>query len=68
MIDHQKNNNFIPFQAFFGIPEKREKALYYKAKMAIVWNGKIGDALRRTQEHLDSKNFYAFNPSFDGKQ
>ena len=36
MIDHQKNNNFIPFQAFFGIPEKREKALYYKAKMAIV--------------------------------
>jgi spore coat protein JC len=25
----------------------------------------FGDALRRTQEHLDSKNFYAFNPSFD---
>ena len=25
----------------------------------------IGDALRITQEHLDSKNFYAINPSFD---
>ena len=25
------------------------------------------DALRRTQEHLYSKNFYAFNPSFDKK-
>jgi spore coat protein JC len=25
----------------------------------------IADALRRAQEHLDSKNFYACNPSFD---
>ena len=25
----------------------------------------FGDALRITQEHLDSKNFYACNPSFD---
>jgi len=25
----------------------------------------FADALRITQEQLDSKNFYAFNPSFD---
>ena len=25
----------------------------------------FGDALRITQEKLDSKNFYACNPSFD---
>ena len=25
----------------------------------------FGDALRVTQDRLDSKNFYAFNPSFD---
>ena len=25
----------------------------------------FADALRITQDHLDSKNFYAFNPSFD---
>jgi len=24
-----------------------------------------GDALRIAQDNLDSKNFYAFNPSFD---
>ncbi|SFP90639.1 Site-specific DNA recombinase [Lachnospiraceae bacterium XBB1006] len=27
---------------------------------------RFGEALRITQEHLDSKNFYAFNPEIDG--
>lgn len=27
----------------------------------------FGDALRVTQDNLDSKNFYAFNPAFDKK-
>ena len=31
----------------------------------IVHYQRFGDALRITQDHLDSKNFYAFNPSFD---
>ena len=31
----------------------------------IVHYQRFGDALRITQEHLDSKNFYACNPSFD---
>ena len=26
---------------------------------------RFGDALRTVQDHLDSKNYYAFNPSFD---
>ena len=30
----------------------------------IVHFQRFGDILRRTQEHLDRKNFYAFNPSY----
>lgn len=26
---------------------------------------RFGDALRTVQDHLDSKNYYAFNPSID---
>lgn len=26
---------------------------------------RFGDALRVVQDHLDSKNYYAFNPAFD---
>ena len=37
----------------------------YLREREIVHYQRFGDALRRTQEHLDSKNFYAFNPSFD---
>lgn len=31
----------------------------------IVHFQRFGEALRMTQDHLDSKNFYAFNPGFD---
>ena len=31
----------------------------------IVHFQRFGEALRSIQEQLDSKNFYAFNPSFD---
>ena len=31
----------------------------------IVHFQRFGDALRRTQEKLDSKNFYSFNPAYD---
>ncbi len=33
----------------------------------IVHFQRFGEALRRVQERLDSKNFYAFNPAFDCK-
>ena len=31
----------------------------------IVHFQRFGEALRITQDHLDSKNYYAFNPEFD---
>lgn len=31
----------------------------------IVHFQRFGEALRATQEQLDAKNFYAFNPDFD---
>lgn len=31
----------------------------------IVHYQRFGEALRIAQDHLDSKNFYAFNPEFD---
>ena len=33
----------------------------------VVHFQRFGEALRITQDNLDSKNFYAFNPSFDVK-
>ena len=37
----------------------------YLREREIVHYQRFGDALRITQEHLDSKNFYAINPAFD---
>ena len=34
-------------------------------KREIVHFQRFGEALRDLQDHLDSRNFYAFNPSFD---
>ena len=34
----------------------------------IVHYQRFGEALRRTTDRLDSKNFYAFNPSFVPKK
>ena len=45
-------------------PDVRDPIKYLRQR-EIVHYQRFGDALRITQEHLDSKNFYAFNPSFD---
>lgn len=37
-------------------------------KREIVHYQRFGEALRIVQERLDSKNFYAFNPEFDGNR
>ena len=37
----------------------------YLREREVVHYQRFGEALRTTQEKLDSKNFYAFNPSFD---
>lgn len=34
----------------------------------LVHYQRFGEALRLTQDKLDSKNFYAFNPEFDKRQ
>lgn len=34
----------------------------------IVHFQRFGEAIRKVQDHLDSKNFYAFNPSFDKRK
>ena len=39
--------------------------LRYLREREVVHYQRFGDALRITQDRLDSKNFYAFNPSFD---
>ena len=31
----------------------------------VVHYQRFGESLRIVQDHLDSKNFYAFNPAFD---
>ena len=45
-------------------PDVRDPIKYLRER-EIVHYQRFGDALRITQDNLDSKNFYAFNPSFD---
>lgn len=45
-------------------PDVRD-AIKFLREREIVHYQRFGEALRIVQDHLDSKNFYAFNPSFD---
>ena len=45
-------------------PDVRD-VLRYLREREIVHYQRFGDALRIAQEYLNSKNFYAYNPSFD---
>ena len=45
-------------------PDVRDPLKYLRER-EIVHYQRFGDALRITQEKLNEKNFYAFNPSFD---
>ena len=40
-------------------------AIKFLRAREIVHFQRFGEALRSVQEELDSRNFYAFNPSFD---
>lgn len=31
----------------------------------LLQSSRFGESLRIVQDHLDSRNFYAFNPAFD---
>ena len=45
-------------------PDVRDPIKFLRER-EIVHYQRFGEALRRVQERLDQKNFYAFNPSFD---
>ena len=43
-------------------------AIKFLRQREVVHFQRFGDALRRTQEGLDQKNYYSFNPSFTCKK
>lgn len=45
-------------------PDVRDPIKFLRAR-EIVHYQRFGDALRMAQDNLDSKNFYAYNPSYD---
>ncbi len=45
-------------------PDVRDPIKFLREREVVHYQ-RFADALRRAQEHLDSKNFYACNPSFD---
>ena len=44
-------------------PDVREPIKFLRQREVVHFQ-RFGDALRRTQDHLDAKNFYAFNPGY----
>ncbi|HIZ55051.1 MAG TPA: manganese catalase family protein [Firmicutes bacterium] len=48
-------------------PEVRDPIKFLRAR-EIVHYQRFGEALRIAQDNLNSKNFYAFNPSFDQRK
>lgn len=47
-------------------PEVCDPIRFLRAREVVHFQ-RFGEALRDVQEHLDSRNFYAFNPAFDKK-
>ena len=45
-------------------PDVKDPIKFLRAR-EIVHFQRFGEALRLTQDRLNSKNFYAFNPAFD---
>ena len=45
-------------------PDVRDPIKFLRQREVVHYQ-RFGDALRLTQDRLDSSNFYAFNPSFD---
>ena len=45
-------------------PDVRDPIKFLRER-EIVHFQRFGDAIRIAQDHLDSKNFYAINPSYD---
>lgn len=47
-------------------PDVRD-AIKFLRQREVVHYQRFGEGLRLVQDRLDSKNFYAFNPAYDGK-
>ena len=47
-------------------PEVADPIRFLRAREVVHFQ-RFGEALRSVQDELNSKNFYAFNPSFDVK-
>lgn len=45
-------------------PDVRD-AIKFLREREVVHYQRFGEAIRIVQDHLDSKNFYAYNPAFD---
>lgn len=45
-------------------PDVTDAIRFLRAREVVHFQ-RFGEALRIVQEHLDSRNFYAFNPAFD---
>ena len=45
-------------------PDVKDPIRFLRAREVVHFQ-RFGEALRLTQDRLNSKNFYAFNPSFD---
>jgi len=45
-------------------PDVYEPIKFLRAREVVHYQ-RFGEALRMTQDHLDERNFYAFNPGFD---
>lgn len=47
-------------------PEVADPIRFLRAREVVHYQ-RFGECLRITQDNLNSKNFYAFNPAFDTK-
>lgn len=45
-------------------PEVKDPIRFLRAREIIHFQ-RFGEGLRKVQDHLNEKNFYAFNPAFD---
>ena len=62
--EQKARSNYENIQRRIKQPDVCEPIKFLRAR-EIVHFQRFGEALRITQDRLDSKNFYAFNPAFD---